>query len=114
MARNVKALRVVALLAAVSGASMLVLSSASTPAKASEERLHNESLSTYGLLPPGATRTASAEGGDSMTTSSFAMSSAGIKSPSLNKSKEPDIEDPALPGYDGPDAPASSARSAVR
>ena len=118
MARNVKALRALALLTAMSGAAALSLFATSTSAKASEERLHNETFTTYGLLPPGSIGKASSstEGGDSVTSNSVSIASSFQgKGPNLKgNSNEPELEDPGLPGYDGPDASPASARSAAR
>ena len=106
---KVKALRALALLTAMSGASVLALSIGSTSAKASEERLHNESTSTYGLLPPGSV-SSFANGGDSVTSGS--MSVASLSAPaSKGRGNEPELENPALPGYKGGSS-VSSARAA--
>lgn len=107
MARNLKALRAMALLTAIGGASALLVAVGSAPAKAAEERLHNETFSTYGLIPPGAIGSSKslADSGhnDAITSESAttAFASAGPSVKGKGKGNEPGIEDPPLPGYDG-------------
>lgn len=108
MEKKLKALRVAALLSAVSGASALLISGA-TPAKAAEERLHNSSYSTYGLIPPGENTkdsSTSSRGTRSDTTSGTTMtksaSFSGSKPGSSASGNEPKLEDPPMPSYDGP------------
>ena len=105
-----KALRVVALLSVVSGASALLVSGA-TPAKAAEERLHNASYQTYGLIPPGEnskdsrsnTRTRSDNAAGTTKTKSATYSGAKPGgAPASNN--EPKLEDPPMPSYDGANA----------
>jgi hypothetical protein len=114
---KLKALRAMALLTAVGAASALLVSMGSAPAKASEERLHNESFNVYGLIPPtrlGASQS-SAEGGHKDSAAqpvSFAGTGPSLKGKG-GKGDEPGIEDPPLPGYDG-DATSNASASASR
>ena len=99
-----------ALLAGVAGTSVLSLSLAGTPAQASEERLHNETFISYALASPGSGSAGLGKGGDK---DSFAgtRTAAGDKSNNSAASNEPELEDPGLPSYDGPEAsPLSGAR----
>ena len=106
---NLKALRVVALLSVVSGASALLVSGA-TPAKAAEERLHNASYQTYGLIPPGENTkdshgsTRAHSDNTSGTTMTKTASFSGSKPGSSAGNNEPKLEDPPMPSYDGANA----------
>ena len=111
MARKVKALRALALLTAMSGASVLALSIGSTSAKASEERLHNEARATYGLLP---SASIGADGGHSVTSGGMSMASNRKGPAQQAHNKEPQIEEPGLPGYEGGDTSPASSSSIAR
>lgn len=111
MARKLKALQALSLLTVLSGASVLVLSAGT--AQAGEERLHNESTLTYGLLPPGTSSTAqdTVDGGDGSAAMSVASLSTPITKGGPGKDDVPDLEDPELPGYDGGEAPSAARAS---
>lgn len=102
----VSAFRVAALLGAMGGASALLVSAA-TPAKAGEEHLHNSSTKVYGLIPPGegsrnATSSGSIRSASTDTGTTTMKSGAKRGSGGSTADNEPKIEDPPLPGYDGP------------
>lgn len=105
MARNPKALRTIALFTAIGGASALLVAMGSAPASAAEERLHNESFATYGLVPPsaiGSSKSFTDSGhNDSATQPATTFAGAGPSLKGKGKGDEPGIEDPPLPGYDG-------------
>lgn len=111
---KLKALRATAMLTAIGGVSALLVTMGTAPAKAAEERLHNESFSIYGLVPPttlGASQSFT-EGGHKDSASqpvSYAASGPSLKVKGGGKTDEPGIEDPPLPGYDGNNT--SSARA---
>lgn len=107
--RNLKLVRVAALLGAVGSASVF-LGFGSAPASAGEQRLHNEFNATYGLVPlfkgsgnDGASRLGS------MKATKASMSSGGKPAAGGNKRDEPRREDPELPGFNGdnPDGPTA-------
>lgn len=107
--RNVKLVRVAALLGAVGGAAVF-LGSGSAPAIAGEQRLHNEFSATYGLIPP--FRGSGQVGGgasNTMKATKTSLSSGAKRSKGDNKSDEPKREDPELPAYDGNNADGPTA-----
>lgn len=107
-----------ALLTAIGGASALLVAIGSAPAKAAEERLHNESFSAYGLIPPSALGSSQSftDGGhkDSVTQPATTFAGAGPSLKGKGKGNEPGIEDPPLPGYDGNGSTADASASASR
>ncbi len=106
---KLKALRATAMLTAIGGVSALLVTMGSAPAKAAEERLHNESFGVYGLVPPTGS-SMSIEGGHKDSASqpvSYAAAGPSLKAKGGGKNDEPGLEDPPLPGYDG-DATSSA------
>lgn len=118
MEKTFKAFRVAALLSAVSGASVVLISGA-TPAKAGEERLHSTSTKVYGLIPPGESNKSTTSSNSTRTASADTLSSTvTTKSPSKRggnqgaaASNEPKIEDPPMPSYDGPNGGGNAMAS---
>ncbi|MEI7599583.1 MAG: hypothetical protein WCJ41_09700 [Aestuariivirga sp.] len=103
MEKKLKTFRVAALLSAVNGVSILLISGA-TPAKAAEERLHNSSYVVYGLVPLSESSKDSGKRAGNTTSVKSAFVSVGTskRGPKGASSNEPKIEDPPLPTYDGP------------
>ena len=118
MEKKLKALRVAALLGAVSGASVL-LAGFSVSAQAGEERLHSASFKVYGLIPAGESK-AGANSGSSLhastdtTTSTMNVKSnakRGSSAPGNTADNEPKLEDPPMPSYDGPNGGGNTMAS---
>ena len=111
MEKKLKFVRMVALLGAVSGASVF-LGLGSTAASAGEQRLHSEFTATYGLIP-----LTESSGGDRVSSPKATKTATATVSRSKRGNAQPDepkIEDPPLPGYDGDNgAGTQSVKSAA-
>lgn len=106
-------LRAMALLTAMGGMAALFLVAGSMSARAAEERLHNESSMTYGLLAPSAgssSRSDNGQGNAGAKSSPASFKSSDVKTPGRG-GNEPDLEDPGLPSYDGGGAPGGNGPS---
>jgi len=114
--KKLKTFRVAALLSAVSGLSVLLISGA-TPAKAGEERLHSSAVAVYGLVPlsessKDSNTTHASRAGNTTSMKSASMSGGSSKRGSKGaSSNEPKIEDPPMPTYDGPSAGGNTMAS---
>ncbi|MCX7348408.1 MAG: hypothetical protein NTZ54_02445 [Alphaproteobacteria bacterium] len=116
MTKKLTALRVIALLGAMSSASLLL---AGGPAHAAQERLHSETTVTYGLIPPNASGASKTEqtkdhGPAKRVSVAAAASKSASKGGHASKGHEPKIEDPPLPGYDGNTPAAAAGKSSSR
>jgi hypothetical protein len=110
MLYTLKSFRAIALVSALTGASILLLSGSAQAAT----RFHSVATSSYALLPPtgtGSSGSVSAQrgGGNSVTTTTTTtFSSQGPRS----NTGEPPIEDPPLPPYNPSGGTATASHTA--
>lgn len=111
MKKTVTALRVATLLGAMCGASALLVAAA-TPAKAAEERLHGSSYQVYGLIPLGESNRGATSPGSMRASGTDTKTTSKTGTGKGNKADdEPQLEDPPLPPYDGPNGGSSTLAS---